>query len=355
MKHIEYLIIYENTILKKALSVIDKGSMRIAVVLDKDNKFLGVMNDGDARRAILKGFNLTDKIENIYNKNPSTVAYSDETKEEIIAKAIHNKVYQIPIIDREYKIVDVLDLATLLTKRKRKNKVILMAGGLGTRLRPLTENTPKPLLYVGNKPILETIIENFSSYGFENFIISLNYKSHLIKEYFEDGSKFGVTIEYIEENKRLGTAGALSLLKEHPEESFFVMNGDILTNIDFSKVLDFHMRENSIATMCVREYEYQIPFGVIEMNDEKIESIVEKPIKKSFVNAGIYLMSPESLEYVPQDTIYDMPTLFEAMIEEKKSVLSFPIHEYWMDIGQHHDFEKANEEYYDNFPIKDGR
>jgi dTDP-glucose pyrophosphorylase len=353
MKNASDLLIYETTTLKDALEVIDKGTMRIAIVVDKHKKFLGTLNDGDTRRAILSGYTLDQTIKKIYNCTPSTIAKNTEEKEKIIARAINNKVYQIPIVNEENKLVDVLDLATLLTTQKRKNRVVLMAGGLGTRLRPLTENMPKPLLQVGDKPILHTIVENFVSQGFENITISLNYKSDMIKDYFQDGSDFGANIEYIEEHKRLGTAGALSLLKDIPSEPFFVMNADLLTNIDFVKLLDFHSFSNADATMCVREYQYQIPYGVIQTNNEKITSIDEKPVNKFFVNAGIYLLSPSTLQHIPKDDFFDMPTLFENLIENNNNVLSFPIHEYWMDIGQHHDFIKANEEYFENFSKED--
>jgi dTDP-glucose pyrophosphorylase len=348
MKHLESLFVTKDTTIKKALGVIDKAAMRIAIVVDKNNKFLGTLSDGDIRRALLASSSLDNTIENIYYKD-STTANSNESKESIIKKAIQNKVYQIPILDNDNFVVDVLDLATLLTTQKRKNKVILMAGGLGTRLRPLTENTPKPLLKVGNKPILQTIIENFANHGFENIIISLNYKSQMIRDFFKEGKEFGVNIEYIEETKRLGTAGALALLEENPKEPFFVMNGDLLTNVNFAELLDFHTSSNSTGTMCVREYQYQIPYGVIETREEQITSIVEKPIQKFFVNAGIYLLNPSVLEHVPKDEFYDMPTLFEQLIKKKQKVSSFPIHEYWLDIGQHHDFTKANEEYHENF------
>jgi dTDP-glucose pyrophosphorylase len=348
MKHLESLFVTENTTIKESLEVIDKAAMRIAIVVDSDKKFLGTLSDGDIRRALLASLSLEDSIKNVYYKECTTVLESD-SKESIIQTAIKNKVYQIPILSKEKHIVDVLDLATLLSVTKRKNKVVLMAGGLGTRLRPLTENTPKPLLQVGNKPILQTIIENFASHGFENIVISLNYKSHMIREFFKDGKEFGVNIEYIEEDKRLGTAGALSLLQENPNEPFFVMNGDLLTNVNFAELLDFHTSSNSTGTMCVREYQYQIPYGVIETSEEQITSIVEKPTQKFFVNAGIYLLNPSVLQHVPKDEFYDMPTLFEKLIAEQHTVLSFPIHEYWLDIGQHHDFAKANEEYHENF------
>ncbi len=340
-----------NSSIKEALNIIDKGAIRVAIVVDEQDKFLGLIADGDIRRALLKGYTLENSIENIYCSTPVT-AKSSDSKDKIIQKAIKNQVYQIPILDEENYLVDIVNLSSLLSISTKRNRVILMAGGLGTRLRPLTEDTPKPMLKVGNKPILETIIKNFASHGFVNITISLNYKGDIIKDYFKDGSDFGVNIDYIEENTRLGTAGALSLLKEKPNEPFFVMNADLLTDVNFSHLLDFHSYANANATMCVREYDYQIPYGVVETNEDNITSIVEKPIKKFFVNAGIYILSPNIFEFIPSNEFFDMPTLFNILIEKQKKVLSFPIHEYWLDIGRMSDFEQAQNEYFRIFDEK---
>ncbi len=340
-----------NSSIKEALNIIDKGAIRVAIVVDEQDKFLGLIADGDIRRALLKGYTLENSIENIYCSTPVT-AKSSDSKDKIIQKAIKNQVYQIPILDEENYLVDIVNLSSLLSISTKRNRVILMAGGLGTRLRPLTEDTPKPMLKVGNKPILETIIRNFANHGFVNITISLNYKGDIIKEYFKDGSELGVNIDYIEENTRLGTAGALSLLKNKPNEPFFVMNADLLTDVNFSHLLDFHSYANANATMCVREYDYQIPYGVVETNEDNITSIVEKPIKKFFVNAGIYILSPNIFEFIPKDEFFDMPTLFNILIEKQKKVLSFPIHEYWLDIGRMSDFEQAQNEYFRIFDEK---
>ena len=344
MNYSKDLLITEDFTIKEALKVIDKGTKRIAIVVDDSNRLLGTLNDGDIRRALLNEKTLETKIVDVYHKKPSVCSIYD-TKETIIKTAIKNKVYQIPIVDSENKLVEVEDLATLLSSQSKKNKVIIMAGGLGTRLKPLTNDIPKPLLKVGSKPILETIIDNFSNYGFKDIIISVNYKAEMIRNYFKDGSNFGVNIEYIEESKRLGTAGALRLLKGEINEPFFVMNGDLLTNINFEHLLDFHSFGNSKATMCVREYEHQVPYGVIQTQNDRIESIVEKPINRFFVNAGIYLLSPKVLELIPKNEFFDMPTLFQELINKQENVLSFPIHEYWLDIGRIIDYEKANNEY----------
>jgi dTDP-glucose pyrophosphorylase len=342
------ILVKPNFSIKQTLQIIDKGAKRIAIVIDDNNKVIGTISDGDIRRGILKGYSLQDSIKDIYFKNP-TLAKDSDTNESIIKKAIEKKIYQIPIVNQQHQIVDLVDLATLLKNKKRNNKVILMAGGLGSRLRPLTNNIPKPLLKIGDKPILETIINNFKNSGFENFIISVNYKKELIQDYFEDGSKFGVNISYLDEDKRLGTAGALSLLKQYPKEPFFVMNGDLLTNIDFSKMLDFHIQNHSIATMGVIEQEYQIPYGVIQLDEAKIINITEKPKYKYFINGGIYLLNSECLQFIPKNQFFDMPTLFEVLIKKNKNILSFPIHEYWLDIGRMEEYKKAQKEYFGVF------
>ena len=224
-----------------------------------------------------------------------------------------------------------------------------MVGGLGTRLRPLTNDTPKPLLPIGDKPILETIIEQFKSYGFVNFILCTNYKEIQIKKYFGDGSQFGVNINYISEEKRLGTAGALSLIKQKIDKPFFVMNGDLLTRLNFDSMMKYHNEGQYMMTIGSREYSYQIPYGVVQIKKQEVHDLVEKPNHSVFVNAGVYILEPELLNRIPYNQFYDMTDLIDDLLEEEKSIGAFPIREYWADIGQHEDYKKANEEYWDKF------
>jgi len=350
MQDIIKVTLKKTATIKETFEVIDKGAIRIAIIVDDENKVIGTISDGDARRGLLQGYTLESSIEELYFKTP-TLGYITDSKAGIIKKAVSKKLYQIPIVDQDNKLIYVEDLATLLQMRLRRNKVVLMAGGLGSRLRPLTNDIPKPLLEIGGKPILETIIRNFVKYGFIDIVISVNYKAQMIKDYFGKGEKFGANITYVEENKRLGTAGALSLLEEIPKEPFFVMNADLLTTVNFELMLDFHSAENSMATMAVREYEYQIPYGVVEVNESQIASIQEKPIQKFFVNAGIYILSPRVLDNIPKDEFYDMPTLFDELIQENKKALSFPVHEYWMDIGRMDEFQQAQNEYVRVFDV----
>lgn len=318
--------------------------MQIALVVNDEDKLIGTLTDGDIRRALLKGLDLNSFIDSVVFKMP-TIANISDTKEEILKLALSKKLHQIPIVDNDGKILGIQEIEELIKPKEKTNNVILMVGGLGTRLRPLTETTPKPMLKVGNKPILQTIVEKFAEYGYTNIVMCVNYKSHVIEDYFGDGSEFGVNIEYILEEQRMGTAGALSLLKEKPTEPFFVMNGDLLTNVNFEHLHNFHSTNNSMGTMCVREYDFQVPYGVVNIEGSKIKSIEEKPTHNFFVSAGIYMLSPEVLKYIPENEFYDMPTLFEKLICENKNTISFPLREYWLDIGRIEEYKKANEEY----------
>lgn len=348
MKNIEKIIITPTATIKEAMKTIDDGAMKIALVVEKDLKLLGTISDGDIRRAILNGVNLDEGIAHIYNTN-AIKAYIDTPKNELKKLAKRHNILRVPIVDDNEKLVSMELVEELSDSYAKPNKVVLMVGGLGTRLRPLTDNTPKPMLDVGGKPILETIVERFASYGFINIIMCIGYKSHVIQDYFGDGSTFGVKIEYVLENQRMGTAGALSLLKERPEDPFFVMNGDLLTNVNFDHLCDYHTANDSKGTMCVREYDFQVPFGVVNLKGHDILSIKEKPVHNFFVSAGIYMLDPSCIDMIPNNEFYDMPTLFEEMIKQQDNTISFPLREYWLDIGRIEEYEKANNEYHGVF------
>ncbi len=344
MKNIEDIIVRESNSILEVLRIIDKSFKQIAIVVDENKKLLGTVCDGDIRRAILKNISLDEPIKKIYSKKP-TVASINNSKEEILNICTSKKIHQIPIIDDKGNLVGLEILDELIAKKIKPNKVVLMVGGLGTRLRPLTENTPKPMLKVGDKPILQTIVEKFSQYGYKNIIMCVNYKLDIIQDYFGDGSEFDVNIDYILEDKRMGTAGGLSLIDEKITEPFFVMNADLLTNVNFEHLHDFHITNNSLGTMCVQYYDFKVPYGVVNVENTKILSVKEKPTQKYFINAGIYMLSPECLKYIPHNQFYDMPTLFEKLISENQNVISFPLREYWLDIGHLEEYEKANKEY----------
>ncbi|WP_285397574.1 nucleotidyltransferase family protein [Lysinibacillus sp. fls2-241-R2A-57] len=342
MKQWEKVLVTSNQTLLDTMKIIDESSLQFAIVVDEKRHLLGTVTDGDIRRGILRGEGLDVPITSIMNAKPTSAKRGRKPykyKQIMSAKQLR----QLPIVDEQNRIVNILFMDKF-EQSINKNTVVLMLGGLGTRLRPLTNEIPKPMLKVGNKPILETIIEGFKQYGYTNFIFSVNYKKEVIQDYFQNGEAFGVTIEYVEENKRMGTAGALSLLEHRPVEPFFVMNGDLLTQINFDQLMQFHIEHRSVATMCVREYEYQIPYGVIETRGADLIDIKEKPSHRSFINAGIYVLNPEVFDYIPEDQFYDMPTLFERLITQRQKTSAFPIHEYWLDIGQMDDFNRANSE-----------
>ncbi len=340
MKQWQKTLVSQNHTLLDTMKIIDDSSLQFAVVVDEEQHLLGTVTDGDIRRGILRGEGLDVTITSIMNPNPIS-ARSGQKYHKYKQLMKSKMLKQLPIVDDNNKIINIF-FADNIETSLNKNTVVLMLGGLGTRLRPLTNDTPKPMLRVGNKPILETIIEGFKQYGYTDFIFSVNYKKEVIQDYFQYGEAFDITIEYIEEDKKMGTAGALSLLKNRPTKPFFVMNGDLLTQINFDQLMQFHMEHESVATMCVREYEYQIPYGVIETDGTDLVTIKEKPIHRSFVNAGIYVLNPEVFNYIPQDEYYDMPTLFEQLIVKKEKATVFPIHEYWLDIGKIDDYNKAN-------------
>ena len=330
--------------IREALEVIDAGAIQIALVVNPDDRLKGVVTDGDIRRAILEGADLDISIQSVMNDAPIT-AHPQEDRESLIDRMQARRVHQIPLVDDDGRVIGIEVLDDLLEPEARPNPVVVMAGGLGTRLRPLTENCPKPLLEVGDQPILETIIEGFVAHGFHRFYLSVNYKSSMIEDYFGDGSEWDVDITYLHEEQRLGTAGSLSLLPEQSDEPLVVMNGDLLTKLNFAYLLDYHRDHDAIATMCVREHETQVPYGVIKTEEGCIKDIEEKPTERYFVNAGIYVLEPETVGLVPENEFFDMTELFGDLIDREAEAAVFPVREYWQDVGQREDFRCANGEY----------
>lgn len=348
MKDWRITTVAPETSIKETIKVIGKSSLQIALVIDPDERLLGTVTDGDLRRGLLNGISLDEPVKRIYYVSPLTASVDDDLETvRRIMKA--QSINHLPVIDHDGKVIELHVLTDILNEDKLKNPVILMAGGLGTRLRPMTESCPKPLLKIGGTPVLETILEGFISHGFDHFYISVNYKAEMIEAYFGDGSKWGVTIEYLRETKRLGTAGSVKLLPEKPELPFIVMNGDLLTKVNFKHLLEFHSNNNKLsnaqATMCVREYNMQIPYGVVKQKGNRLVGLDEKPVQRFFVNGGIYVFQPEMMDIIPDDTYFDMTDLFDKMMEEDYKSVIFQIREYWMDIGHKGDFEVADGEY----------
>jgi NDP-sugar pyrophosphorylase family protein len=263
------------------------------------------------------------------------------------------QVGQMPILDSRGAVVDLVLAGEIFNPDPGKHAVVIMAGGLGTRLRPITESIPKPMVPIGGRPVLELIIEQFATQGFRWITLCVNHLAEVIEDHFGDGKAFGVEIEYVREAKRMGTAGALSLVSPAPAKPVIVMNGDILTALNFSQLLTFHYDNGALATMGVNHFQYQIPYGVVDIRNHQIHGFVEKPIYDFFVNAGLYVVSPQVLDCVPEDEFFDMPSLFDQLEPSQK--MAFPIHEYWLDIGKHDDLDRASREYETFFGARSSR
>lgn len=330
-----------------AVRLIDSTRMQIALVVDPAGRLVGTVTDGDVRRALIAGTTLSSPVREIMFRNPTTAP--PEADREALLGIMQTKVLrQIPIVDAHGVVVGLESMMDLLAREELPNAVVLMAGGRGQRLRPLTDLCPKPLLRIGDKPILEIILENFVSQGFRRFFISINYLAEKVVEHFGDGSRFGVSITYLREDQPMGTAGALTLLPQM-DLPFLVMNGDLLTKVNFAHLLEFHAAQQAVATMCVRPYTSQIPYGVVHVDEHKLVRIEEKPTQTVFVNAGIYALSPQALSRIPKGQAFDMPALFEALMAEQAATLAFPVREYWIDIGRVGDYEQAQTDYSRHF------
>ena len=333
------MILSHRSTFKEAIKILDKNGNGFLAIVDDHTKLIGILTDGDIRRAILES--KTDLLD-IINKNPQVVK-DDVPQQKIITmlKSLHRK--QMPVVNDEGILCNVVTLDDFEFNSK-PNSVVIMAGGLGSRLGKLTKNTPKPMLHVRDKPILLHTIETFRWHGFTKFYISVNYKSEVIMDYFKDGSEFGVEIEYLLEEKKLGTGGALSLFKSPPKDPFFVINGDIITSIDFDDFFAFHKSNSSMATMCISESEIQIQYGIVEHDeDDNLEAIQEKPMHKIMVNTGIYLLDPLTLKFIPKDQFYDLPDLFKKLIGQNITTKVYRMSDYWLDIGNPDDYIRAND------------
>lgn len=335
------IILEKTETMQRAIEVLNAESLQIVLVADEENRLLGTITDGDIRRGLLKHHSIETALSIFMNREPIS-ALATDSSEKIFSKMRSKHILQIPVLDEDGRIVGLETLQHLLKKRRYDNPVFLMAGGFGKRLHPLTHNIPKPLLKVGGKPILETILDQFIDAGFSSFYISTHYKAEMIRDYFGDGHDWGVSIQYVHEEAPLGTAGSLGLLPDNmPKIPLVMMNGDLLTKIDFQQLLNFHVEQGGDITMCVREYDFQVPYGVVETNKQQVTSIVEKPVHKFFVNAGIYVLNPSVLKNVDGEISIDMPQLIEKTINTGGKVNVFPVHEYWLDIGQKSQYVKA--------------
>lgn len=320
---------------------LDQVAIKIVLVTNEEGVLEGTVSDGDVRRALLKGLTLDSPIVSIVHRN-ALVVPPEMGRDLVIQLMEANKIQQIPVVDAKHCVVGLHRWDEITTPLARSNLMVIMAGGMGTRLRPHTENCPKPLLAVAGKPMLEHIIDRAKLDGFTRFVIAIHYLGHMIEAHLGDGERLGVQIEYLREESPLGTAGALGLLNPLPDAPFVVTNGDVITDIRYGELLDFHVRHAAAATMAVRVHEWQHPFGVVQMQGVEIIGFEEKPITRSHINAGVYALQPYALSVLAANAHCDMPTLFERLQAKAQRTVAYPMHEPWLDVGRPKDLVAAN-------------
>jgi len=330
---------------RQAMQQIDCNSKQIVLVCE-DGRLLGTITDGDIRRAILDGTDLGTAVATILEHKKTSgrsgpiSAVQGTDPVELLRLMRHHGVRHIPLLDADGRVRALATMDDLVPEECLPLQAVIMAGGYGTRLLPLTENLPKPMLLVGDRPLLQRIVERLRQAGVSRISLTTHYKSEVIQDHFGDGSGFGVDISYVQEEQPMGTAGALRLLDE-PDQPLLIINGDILTNVDFRAMFAFHREHEAYMTVAVKQIEFGVPYGVLETNGSGVTGIIEKPVLRHFVNAGIFLLNPEACKLVPADRPYDMPELINRLLEQRLHVVAFPIREYWLDIGQLDHYQKA--------------
>lgn len=343
---IKSLLVTPSSSIREAMSCIDRNARGIALVVDAERRLIATITDGDTRRAILSGVDLDLPVSEllrlrsqVFDTTPQT-ALLGTSDASLLHLMTETNLRQIPLVDDEGRVVDVALLSGLVEEYELPLRAIVMAGGYGTRLRPLTDELPKPMLPVGDRPLLEIIVNGLREAGIRHVNVATHYKSEMIAEHFKDGQGFGVDIRYVKEDQPLGTAGALSMLEES-DEPLLVINGDILTRVDFRAMLNFHREHKSDLTVAVSQYEFRVPYGVIETDGVAVTGISEKPLVRQFINAGIYLLNPSIRRLIPNGQHYDIPDLIDRLLKEGRPVVCFPIREYWLDIGKSDHYHQA--------------
>jgi len=331
---------FEESTLGDIIKQLNDSGLQIALVVSRDEVLIGTITDGDIRRGLLRGLDMNSGVNSIVNRD-AMVASNQMSRDSVKELMRVNKINALPILNDSRQVVGLYMLNELLETEQRQKLMIIMAGGQGTRLRPHTENCPKPMLPVGGKPMLEHIIERAKAQGFRHFILSIHYLGHMIQDYFGDGSEWQVEIEYLIEDCPLGTAGAIGLMTDRPTEPFLVTNGDVISDIPYGDLLDFHIHQQAIATMAVRPHEWQHPFGVVESNGVEYVGFAEKPVSRSQINAGVYVLHPDSLDVLKKGVHCDMPALFERLKAAGKRTVIYPMHEPWLDVGKPDDLKEA--------------
>ncbi len=349
MEKLAKLLVSPDASVREVMARIDQNGQGIALVVDPDRHLLGTVTDGDVRRAVLSGIDLNISVQLLLERRPPLpypsplVASVDTPTADLLRLMNQYGLRHIPLVDGSRRVVDIALLGDLVKEYELPLRAVVMAGGYGTRLRPLTDEVPKPMLPIGGRPLLERIIEQLRGAGIHRVNLTTHYKADVIARHFGDGHEFGVEIRYVEESQPLGTAGALSLI-EASEEPLLVVNGDILTSVDFRTMLAFHREQRADMTVGVWTHEWQVSYGVVHLEGVAVTGIAEKPMMRHFINAGIYLLNPDVCRYIPADQPYDMPALITHLISDGRRVVGFPVREYWMDIGQAADYQRAQDD-----------
>jgi len=339
--NIKNLSVSPSTTLLEAMRILGRGAAQVVLVVDGRSRLLGTLTDGDIRRGLLQGLTLEAPVEKLMNRDFRFVRNVDDP-ESVLEMMKREVLRQIPVLDEHGRVENLLLLQELLSPPPLTNSVVIMAGGMGTRLRPYTDSCPKPMLPVGDKPMLEILLESCIASGFRSFYISVNYLKEQIIQYFGDGTRLGVSITYLIENAPLGTAGSLQLLPSSVTEPFLVLNGDVLTRLNPRQLLQYHREHHANATLCVREHQLTVPFGVVDVKGVDLAGFEEKPTLRRLVNAGVYVIEPKLLPLIPQDEHFDMPTLLQSAQDAGHRVVVCPIHEYWIDIGRPESLQEAH-------------
>lgn len=342
-EHFRQSLLFNPATIKQAVECIERAGVRIAVVVDDRQRLIGTITDGDVRRGLLRGLTLASSADEIVQRDPLVLPPGMD-RHAVVSLMQANRIHQIPMVDADRQVVGLHVLDDLTQPPLQSGRMVIMAGGKGTRLRPHTESCPKPMLPVAGRPMLEHIIEHARADGFERVTISLCYLGDMIRAHFGDGARWDVAIDYIEETSPLGTGGALSLLDPAPDEPFLVTNGDVLTDVRYSDILAYHKAHQASATMAVRSHEWQHPFGVVQTDGVDITGFEEKPVYRSHVNAGIYAFDAQALRYLNNGEHCDMPTLFERLQASHMRTIVYPMHEPWLDVGRPDDLERARSE-----------
>lgn len=334
-------ILAGNVTIERAIRNLDQVAIKIVLVIDESGELLGTISDGDIRRGLLRGLDLNSTIDSVIHRSPLVVP-PDMGRDMVMQLMVANKVQQIPVVDERRKVIGLHLWDEINATPNRPNAMVIMAGGMGTRLRPHTENCPKPLLPVAGKPMLEHIIDRAKLEGFNHFVLAIHYLGHMIEDYFGGGARLQVQIDYLREQSPLGTAGALGLLEPRPQIPFVVTNGDVLTDIRYSELLDFHIRHGAAATMAVRVHEWQHPYGVVQTQGVNIVGFEEKPVARTHINAGVYVLDPHALGELGANEHCEMPTLFARLQAKDQRTVAYPMHEPWLDVGRPQDYEHAD-------------